>query len=97
MRRFISLTLLITYLVVSITGIQLVLPHDKGGKPPAISTSIAAESSAPSSSAKAAEKSTPPFYPKRMHEWAGYLFIVAGLAHLYLNRRPLKNYLQKRL
>lgn len=89
MRKFISITLLITYLTLSISGIQLVLPHDKGGKP---SVAISRDSSSP---AGTVEKMNLPFYPKKMHEWAGYVFILAGLVHIYLNREPIKSYLKK--
>ncbi|MDR3590681.1 MAG: DUF4405 domain-containing protein [Negativicutes bacterium] len=89
MRKIISITLLITYLALSITGIQLLLPHDRSTDP---SVSMAKDNV----STRLAEKADPPFYPKRMHEWAGYLFMLAGVVHIYLNRRAINSYLKKR-
>jgi hypothetical protein len=37
-----------------------------------------------------------PFYPKEAHEWAGFLFIGAGLVHLGLNIRPMLSYFRLR-
>jgi hypothetical protein len=76
MRKFISIVLLATFLVLSVTGIQMMLPRDR-------------------SSFVATQKAVPPFYPKGMHESAGVLFIAAGVVHIYLNRKPMKSYLQK--
>ncbi len=91
MRKIISIALLITYLILSITGIQLTFPHDKGTKPSAV---ISEERG---STTRIVEKTKPPFYPKGMHEWAGYIFILSGLVHIYLNRKPIKSYLHKRV
>lgn len=90
MRRIISLALLITYLALAISGIQLTLPHDRATNPSAI---IAKDTG---STTQIAEKINPPFYPKKMHQWAGYLFILAGLIHIYLNRKPIQAYLRKK-
>ena len=90
MRRIVSLILLVSFLVLSVTGIQLALPHDKSKSPAVIST----EAGSPST--VVAERTGPPFYPKGMHEWAGYIFIVAGLGHVILNRKPIKSYLKRR-
>ena len=76
-RESISIILLITFLALSTTGIQMMIPHDRG-------------------SFITQQKAEPPFYPKGMHEWAGCIFILAGVVHVYLNRKPIKSYLQKK-
>ncbi|MBP2656147.1 MAG: hypothetical protein H6Q73_3716 [Firmicutes bacterium] len=37
-----------------------------------------------------------PFYSQKAHEWAGYLFIGAGLVHIGLNRKPMLSYFKFR-
>lgn len=86
MRKIASVLLLVTYLVLSVTGIQLVWPRDKSSKPPIVTTEEAG------TVGKITERPKAPFYPKGMHEWAGYIFILAGVAHIYINRRPMKAY-----
>jgi len=33
-------------------------------------------------------------YPKKVHDWAGYVFIGAGLVHLVLNRKVMLAYIK---
>lgn len=91
MRKVISITLLLTFLLLSISGIQLTVPRDRGANP---SAAIAKDSGP---AARVEEKVSMPFYPKKMHEWAGYIFIFAGFVHVYLNRRPMMAYLRRKL
>ena len=72
MRRFVSLLLLIVCLILTITGIQMLLPHPHGSEGGGI-----------------------PFYPKGLHEYASYLFIVAGGLHTFFNRRSLAIYIKQ--
>lgn len=39
------------------------------------------------------QKRSPSVYPKKVHDWAGYVFIGAGLVHLVLNRKIMLAYL----
>lgn len=89
MRKATSILLLLTYLILAVTGIQLALPHDKGARP-----SVAITESGVNTH-KAIEKAGPPFYPKGLHEWAGYLFILAGVVHIYLNRTAIQSYIMR--
>lgn len=86
MRRITSLLLAIAFVVVSASGIQMVVGH----KDRAPQVQQSAQVSGGEVSVKAKEKS---FYPKAAHEWFGYLFIGAGIVHLGLNLRPMKSYL----
>ncbi|MBP2654857.1 MAG: hypothetical protein H6Q73_2426 [Firmicutes bacterium] len=87
MRRITSIVLLVTFLLVSITGLQMALYHG-GGKPPAIEKSAVNNSVDTSVPARPAQS----VYPKGVHELAGYIFIIAGLIHLGLNIKPMKAY-----
>jgi hypothetical protein len=88
MRRTISLLLLLTFLLVSATGVYMELRH--GPKPTAMPTDSKMVSPAVGTGNA---RPTPSFFPKKLHVWAGYIMLVAGTAHAALNIRPLKNYL----
>jgi hypothetical protein len=90
MRRITSIILLVTFLAVSVTGLQMTLFKGEGGeqKPPIIEKSIvdnSTDASVPTHPARS-------FYPKGVHELTGYIFILAGLLHLGLNIKPMKTY-----
>lgn len=42
------------------------------------------------------QKRSPSVYPKKVHDWAGYVFIGAGLVHLVLNRKVMLAYVTPR-
>lgn len=86
MRRITSIILTITFLVLSASGLQMSF----GTKPQNLSQQPAGNPN----SAISTVKREMPIYPKKAHEWAGYLFIAGGLVHLVLNRRPMLSYLR---
>jgi hypothetical protein len=89
MRRITSLLLAIAFVVVSVSGIQMVVGH-KDRAPQVQQTAQISSANVSTVSTQKGEKS---FYPKTAHEWFGYLFIGAGLVHLGLNLKPMKSYL----
>jgi hypothetical protein len=93
MRKITSLILALAFIMVAVTGIQLDLSHG-GGKEskPAHTQSNAATISHAVSAAH--DFHQPSFYPKVIHEWFGYLFIVAGCVHLILNLKAMQSYLR---
>ena len=82
MRRFISLVLTLTFLVVSLTGIALIVVK----KPAAPRTEQS------QSATYVAPKTQSAFPLKAAHEWGGFIFIAAGCWHAVLNRRSLSSY-----
>ncbi len=92
MRRITSIILVIAFFVVSVTGIQLTTAHGHGGedRPLKKYQQLAASNN---SAGVSFEK---PLYPKEVHQWAGFLFIGAGLVHLGLNIRPMMTYFKRK-
>ena len=88
MRRSASIILMIAFIIVSVSGVQMAVTP----KP----QSIQQQSVGNPDGNKSMAVSAKPFYPKKAHEWAGYLFIGAGLVHIVLNRRPMLAYLRPR-
>lgn len=84
MRKWISIMLTAAFLVLSVSGLQLAM----GQKP----ASVQQQMSVSHNTDGAAPKGQLPFYPKQAHEWAGFLFIAAGAAHIGLNRRAMLSY-----
>ena len=84
MRRIASLILVIAFIVVSVSGVQMVVVP----KP----QNVQQQTLGNNDSNKSIALEGRPFYPKKAHEWAGFLFIGAGLVHLGLNRRPMLSY-----
>lgn len=82
-RKIASITLAVAFILLSVTGLQLSL----GPKPAKNPVQIEQQQQVPVKQEKS-------FYPKELHEWAGYAFIAAGTVHLVLNARPLMNYLK---
>lgn len=94
MRKFTSIILALTFILVSITGVQMTGGGghgSEGSKTPVVQSQSAGTTPVVNSSQTVRQKS---FYPKVAHEWGGYLFILAGLVHLGLNFRPMKSYLK---
>ncbi|CUH95124.1 hypothetical protein P22_1193 [Propionispora sp. 2/2-37] len=81
MRRITSIILTITFIVLAVSGVQMaVIP-----KSPNAHQQVANNSGGDQVMARREM----PFYPKKAHEWAGYLFIGAGLVHIGLNRKSM--------
>ena len=88
MRKLSSIILMLAFLVVSATGVQLAnVPKDKSPIVPQPKLVIPSDG-------QATDNREIPFYPKKVHEIAGYLFIGAGLVHIGLNRKPLLAYIK---
>ena len=72
--------------MLSVSGFHMVaVPRPQNSFPQVMPQTV--ERNAPSVAAM-------PFYPKKMHEWAGYLFIGAGVIHLVLNQKFMLSYLR---
>jgi len=90
MRRITSIILTITFIIVSVSGVQMgVVPKDKPQK-------VQQQTLGNYDGDKSMARGEIPFYPKKAHEWAGYLFIGAGLVHIFLNKRPMLSYFRLR-
>ncbi len=88
MRRITSIILVIAFISLSVSGLHMALvpkPHN-----------IQQQTAGKNDSDKLAARGEMPFYPKKAHEWSGYIFIAAGLVHLGLNRRPMLSYFRRR-
>lgn len=84
MRKIISIILLLAFIILSISGVQMaVVPKPQNVQQQVVTTQ---------NNDKQTARGEMPFYPKKAHEWAGYLFIGAGLVHIILNRRPMLAY-----
>jgi hypothetical protein len=90
MRRVISLVLLVSFLSVSITGLFM---EGHGGKDRPRPARSEIGTVANGVDANHASRPGPSFFPKGLHELAGYTMLVVGTIHLGLNFRPIKNYL----
>lgn len=85
MRKIASVILLVTFIILSVSGVQMAtVPKPQAVQRPAGSPDTD----------KSTAKREMPFYPKRAHEVAGYLFIGAGAVHLILNKRAMLSYLR---
>ena len=86
MRRITSIILAVAFIIVSVSGLEMsLMPRPKKVQQQVVANS---EGSKPVST-------TPmPFYPKKAHEWIGYLFIGAGLVHVDLNKGAMLSYLK---
>ena len=95
MRKITSIILALAFIIVALTGVQMDFSHSGGdrSKPPAVQSMDNGNNIAVKASNVPRQVS---FYPKVAHEWAGYLFIIAGLMHLLLNIKPMQSYLRIR-
>lgn len=84
MRRMTSIILVILFIVISISGIHMVVML----KPQNLYQNVLSNPGED----KSFEKAAPPFYPKTAHEWAGYFFIGVGLVHIVLNKTAMLSY-----
>lgn len=87
MRKVTSIILAIAFIIVSVSGLELATGH----KPPSVHQQMVSSSLG---NKTAVVKQEQPFYPKKAHEWFGYLFIGAGVVHIVLNKRPMLSYLK---
>lgn len=92
MRKIISIILALAFVIVSVTGVQMAM----GGtsKRPVIKSAITESNAIVSSDVHVSRQA--PFYPKKAHEWMGYIFIIAGVAHIVFNIRPMVSYIKKK-
>ncbi|MBP1765366.1 MAG: hypothetical protein H6Q65_2424 [Firmicutes bacterium] len=82
MRKVTSIILAVAFIIVSVSGIQMIVTPKSQNFQQQIAVGYDGNKA----------KAETPFYPKKAHEWAGYLFIGAGLVHLVLNGRPMLSY-----
>lgn len=93
MRKITSLILALAFIMVAVTGVQLDLSHSGGNESaPVHMNSNGAAASHSHAGSVAHEFHQPSFYPKVVHEWSGYLFIIAGCVHLILNLKAMQSY-----
>lgn len=89
MRRIISIIMLIMFVLLSVSGIQLIVAPKN--KPQQIQQQMMN-----SGQNQFMNTENRHFYPKEAHEWAGIIFIVVGVIHLVINRKPMLSYLKPR-
>lgn len=92
MRRITSIIVGFAFLALAITGLQMGLFHggEGHGRPPFMEDGDVGVNMAARGPRMGHEAS---IYPKGLHEWAGYLFVIGGVGHLMLNYRPMLRYL----
>jgi hypothetical protein len=89
MRRIAAIILALAFIIVSVTGIQMIaIPREKPQK--LTQQAIENKDIGKNTGANAARL----FNPKKVHEAAGFIFIGAGLVHLVFNRKPMRSYLR---
>ncbi|MCE5241415.1 DUF4405 domain-containing protein [bacterium] len=97
MRRVTSILLTLSFVLVSVTGLVMAL-RPRHAPPPGFGAG--SQMSAPPEAGEAAEpgefqrpegpgERRQPLFPKKLHELAGFVAILAGLIHIVLNWRPL--------
>lgn len=91
MRRITSIILAIAFVIVSASGLQMALASKPHNVQP---QSVQRQTGASPDGNKSMVKREMPFYPKKAHEWFGYLFVGAGVVHIVLNKRPMFSYLK---
>jgi cytochrome b561 len=85
MRRVTSIVLLATFLILSVSGVQIALMPKRLNVPRQTQASIETDNPA--------TRREKPFYPRKAHEWTGYVFIIAGIVHIILNKKIMFSYL----
>ncbi|AJQ29086.1 DUF4405 domain-containing protein [Pelosinus fermentans] len=86
MRRITSIILMIAFIILSVSGVQMaVVP-----KPQNVQQQMLGNHGGD----KSIVRGKMPFYPKKAHEWVGFVFIGAGLVHIVLNRKLMLSYLE---
>jgi len=85
-RKYTSIILLVTFIILSVTGIQMDMTHAISGPHGPHGTEGGNNSPVIKESPAQPEDG---FYPKRLHELMGYIFIIAALVHLKFNYKTL--------
>lgn len=82
----------IAFFALAITGLQMGLFHggEGHGRPPFIEGTDGGMNMAAGGPRMGHE---PSIYPKGLHEWAGYIFVIGGVGHLMFNYKPMLRYL----
>ncbi|MDF2633343.1 MAG: hypothetical protein K0R78_217 [Pelosinus sp.] len=92
MRKITSIILALAFVIVSVTGVQMAMGGT--GKRPDMKSATIQSNTVASNNVNASRHM--PFYPKKAHEWMGYIFIIAGVAHIAYNFTPLVSYVKKK-
>jgi hypothetical protein len=92
MRRITSIIVALAFIALAITGLQMGLFHggEGHGRPPFMQGTDGNTGIATRGPQMAHQES---HYPKVWHEWAGYLFVIGGVAHLMFNYKPMLRHL----
>ncbi|MHB8997095.1 MAG: DUF4405 domain-containing protein [Armatimonadota bacterium] len=87
MTRATSILLTISFIIVSLTGVIMDL-RPRGGPAPtaAINSDANQTAPAPVQEPPARQRS---IFPRQLHIWSGYLFMIVSLVHIALNWHPL--------
>jgi hypothetical protein len=90
MRRITSLLLVAIFVSLAVTGLWMAFAHhEPRPSPQSVTAQVSPESHV--ADANAARRS-PPFFPKGLHEWAGYATLIAVPLHLVFNGSTLLNH-----
>jgi hypothetical protein len=92
MRRITSIIVGLTFITLAVTGLQMGLFHggEGHGGPPFMENADGGMNR-PARGPQMGHRES--IYPKAMHEWAGYLFVIGGAGHLILNSKTMLRYL----
>ena len=108
MRKYISIVLALTFILVSVTGLQMIYMGGRGsrdnGKYPMAQSQPFGKMNAGSghgpggigniAANSSQESRQKPLYPNAAHKWGGFIFIIAGAVHLGLNFKSMRSYLR---
>ncbi len=89
MRKVISLVLLLAFILVCFTGIFMETHKSYGRHPSSINANDPGQRSV---NGAVMDRRPASFFPKELHELAGYTMLLVGSIHLVLNFRVLKGY-----
>jgi len=90
MRRITSVLLFVSFIVIAITGLWMVFSHHGPPKRiPSQTPSLSGDTVPQSEKKTAPERRRPPFFPRVLHEWSGYIMMVLTLIHLVFNYRMM--------
>lgn len=88
MRRITSIVLAFAFIIVSVTGVQMVVAHKNRSQITQQQRLVNHDDG------KLTYTQGDIFNSREVHEWTGFLFMGAGLVHLILNKRPMLKYFQ---
>lgn len=97
-RRIVSITLMVMFAFVAITGIQMhSSTHNGHDQHMTASNAISFEKSKVEGKSHSDTLQKPSkednFILERLHEWAGYLLVILGVIHLVINRKLMLAYI----